>query len=88
VSDERLLTVADVQLRLRIGQTLARELIATGAIRSCRIGGRAIRVSESALSDYVRQCESGRENEGATGLRPPVALDGGGVHAARRHTAA
>lgn len=59
MSDERLLTVADVQLRLRIGQTLARELIAMGTIRSCRIGGRAIRVSESALSDYIRQCEGG-----------------------------
>jgi excisionase family DNA binding protein len=46
------LTVQEVRKILRIGRNQAYALIASGRVRSCRIGG-AIRVPRSALEQFV-----------------------------------
>jgi excisionase family DNA binding protein len=73
---EPLLTVADVQRRLGIGATLAREEIGRGAIRHVRIG-RNIRITEQALADYIARCES-PQNEGTTKGNHPLVVRTGG----------
>lgn len=50
--DPILLTVAEAARRLRLGRTMVYELLASGALRSVRIG-RARRVPIGALDEFV-----------------------------------
>jgi excisionase family DNA binding protein len=79
-----LLTPEEVFSRLRIGKTLGYKLLASGGVRSLRVGAgkRAIRVTEEALDDYIRHCEGGDESA-RTGWNPTLASGGHG-HARRR----
>lgn len=79
MTDQRWLTPRQVAERLQVGRDTCYSILASGVVRVARVGrgGRLLRVSEAALADYLAKCESGGENKGATGLRPPVALNGG-----------
>lgn len=79
-----LLTVPEVAERLRIGSTLCRELIARGEIRSLRVGGRAIRVREQAIDDYIRRLEGGDDESATREWSPRIAHIGGHRLGSRR----
>jgi excisionase family DNA binding protein len=85
MTEPRWLTPAQLCERLQVGRDTGYQILASGAIRVARVGsgGRLLRVSEAALANYLARCESGGEDKGATGLRPPVALNGG-LHAEHR----
>ncbi len=59
-----LLAVGEVCERLSLGRSLVFELLATGAIRSVKIGRRRL-VPTGALEEFVKQRE--REDDGADG---------------------
>ncbi len=50
----RLLTIAEVQKALAIGRTAAYALVSTRQLSAVRIG-RALRISEEDLRDYVER---------------------------------
>jgi excisionase family DNA binding protein len=56
LGDKKLLTVADVQQALSIGRTKVFALIASGALKSIRIGS-SRRISVKALEDFIDTLE-------------------------------
>lgn len=54
----RLNNVETVMARLAIGRSKVYELIASGALRSVKVGRRRL-VSESALNDYIARLDYG-----------------------------
>lgn len=59
-SKSDLLTVADVCVILKLGQTKVKELIASRALPSMKVGGRARRVRRSTLERFMADREAGR----------------------------
>jgi excisionase family DNA binding protein len=55
----RLLTMRVVAMRLGIGEWNAREMGRRGEIPTVRVGGKGVRVRESALNEYIRKNERG-----------------------------
>jgi len=56
LGDKKLLTVVDVQQALSIGRTKVFALIASGALKSIRIGS-SRRISVKALEDFIDTLE-------------------------------
>jgi excisionase family DNA binding protein len=54
----RLHDMETVQQRLRVGRSTAFELVASGQLRSVKVGRRRL-VSESAIVDFINRLESG-----------------------------
>ena len=65
---ESLLTVKQVAARLAIGRTTVYELIAREELKTIKIG-RARRVPESALEQWIAQQLDGQGTEGRTATR-------------------
>lgn len=55
---ERWWTPAQVADRLQISAELCYHLIACGELRSARVGARRLRISESALVDFMTKSEA------------------------------
>lgn len=59
--DEKILTIDDLQDRLRIGRNQAYKLVAEKKIKAFRTGKRW-KITEAALNEYIRKSEeSGNE---------------------------
>jgi len=60
IAPPRLLTVPDTAARLGVSNRTAWRLIATGAIKSVRVGARGTRISEAALADFIAKLPEAR----------------------------
>lgn len=54
--NSRLWPVEAVMARLSVGRSTVFELIASGELRSCKVGRRRL-VSEAAIADYIRKLD-------------------------------
>ena len=55
-TNARLNSIEQVMARLNVGRSTVYGLVASGALRSCKIGHRRL-VSESALVEYIERLE-------------------------------
>ena len=62
--DERLLTLPEVQQRLKVGQTLCEALVRRGELPSVKIG-RARRVAASAVDRYIEKLQADQAPDAA-----------------------
>ncbi len=65
-----ILTVAELAKFLRQSRNSAYALVAAGAIRSVRVGERAIRVPKGALIDFLQNGDAAQSDDASPGATP------------------
>jgi excisionase family DNA binding protein len=67
---DQLLRIADVCRLLCVSRGTLVKLIDRGELPAARIGARAVRIRQSAVSAYIRRVEHPRENAAQNGSAP------------------
>lgn len=64
-SSNSMMTIGQVMMRLKVGRPCVQKLMDSGQLKAVKMSKRIIRISESALKEYIEQAEN---------PQPPAAL--------------